>query len=209
MNKLKIILLPLTFFTVLIGVSAFAMNASKEKEKPGCSAPVQASNQTVNLFVTHGHCSTPFGGVIDQMQLEIPPREDLGNPLEYMKLSFEIDPNSFNACAGEEYTKNVQTPGLFMGDNNEKMIFTSKHVYTMGIDWYQINGTLSIKGVEKEMNLFVTGVRKPEDQMPSSLIIQGRLNLFDWGIDYDQLVHGGPSTVPTQWLFMNMKVEVC
>jgi len=166
-------------------------------------------NQTINMFVTHGHCSTPFAGIVDNLKVIVPPREDLGNPLEDMKISFEVDPNSFNVCAGDDLTARIKTPGLFIGENNEKIIFRFTDVYTMGIDWYQVNGKISIKGVEKEVKLFVTGIRDPKEAMASSLVLEGQLNLFDWGIDYDKIVNGKSDTVPTKWLHFNMKIKMC
>ena len=81
-----------------------------------------------------------------------------------MKISFEIDPNSFNVCSGDYLTSRIKTPGLFIGENEEKITFRSTEIYTMGIDWYQVKGKLSIKGVEKNVKLFATGIRDPKKQ---------------------------------------------
>ena len=61
------------------------------------------------------------------------------------------------------------------------------------------------------MKFFASGIRKPEDQVPSVLVLEGQLNLYDWGIDYDQIVNGEPGNSvenPTQWMHLNMKIEM-
>jgi polyisoprenoid-binding protein YceI len=186
-----------------------------EAKKP---VKIEAPKQQVNLVVSHGHCSTPFGGVIDSMNVVFNDRTDGGNPIEGMKLAFVIDPNSFNACAGEELTSRVKTPGLFISENNDKIIFKSSNVFTMGIDWYHVLGTLSIKGVEQEVDFFMTGVRNenfepglfhPTANKPSKLILEGKIDLLKWGIDYDKIVTGKSDEVPTKWLYLNMQFDNC
>ena len=170
--------------------------------------PEEESKQTINMFVTHGHCSTPFSGKVYDLKIAAPKRKDLGNPLESLAISFEIDPNSFRVCRGDELTERIQTPGLFIGVNNENMKFRSTNVYTMGLDWYQINGILSIKGVEQEVKLFATGIKQNSGAPTSELVIQGQMNLLDWGIDYDKIVTGRSDMIPTKWMYINMKVKM-
>ena len=78
----------------------------------------------------------------------------------------------------------------------------------MGVDWYQVNGKLSIKGVENDVKLFVTGIRDPKETMPSSLVLEGQLDLLDWDIDYDKIVNGKSDPHPTKWMYLNMKIEM-
>jgi hypothetical protein len=54
----------------------------------------------------------------------------------------------------------------------------------------------------------VTGIRDPKDAMPTSLVLEGQLDLFDWGIDYDKIVNGKSGSVPTKWMYINMKIEM-
>lgn len=208
MKKIKSILLSLVVLVIISITSAYTKGTPVSQKNEDLLKHEGKQNQTINLFVTHGHCSTPFGGIVDDLKVSVTKRVDLGNPLEDMKISFEIDPNSFNVCSGEDLTARIKTPGLFIGENNEKITFISTEIYTMGIDWYQINGKMSIKGVEKDVKLFATGIRDSKDSMTNLLVIQGRLNLFDWGIDYDKIVNGRSDTVPTKWMYINMKVTV-
>ena len=59
--------------------------------------------------------------------------------------------------------------------------------------------------IEKE---FVSGIRSTTEIYPSFLILEGRVNLFDWGIDYDKVVTGISSTTSTKWMHFNMKIRV-
>ena len=207
MKNMKIIGLSLVVLAALIMVSSFTTdipNCEKSEE----TTEKNEQKQMVNMFVTHGHCSTPFAGTVHNLKVVAQPREDGGNPLENMKISFEIDPNSFNVCRGEEFTARVKTPGLFISEDNEMITFRSTNVYTMGMDWYQVNGKMAIKGVERDVKFFVTGIRNPKDTMASSLVLEGQLDLLDWGIDYDKIVNGKSDPHPTKWMHLNMKIEM-
>lgn len=208
MKKIKTIALSVSVLAIIIVASGYTNSTSDFQKKETVHELENKQNQTINLFVTHGHCSTPFAGVVHNLKVNVPVREDLGNPLENMEISFEVDPTTFKVCKGDELTKKIKTLGLFIGEHNEKIIFKSTNVYTMGLDWYQVNGTLSIKGIEKEVKLFATGIRDPKEAMASSLVLEGQMNLLDWGIDYDKIVNGTSNALPTKWMHLNMKVEM-
>ncbi len=208
MKKIKNIFLSLVVLVTVIIVSGYAKNTSILPKNEAVPVLEKKQNQTVNLFVTHGHCSTPFSGVVNNLKVDIPVGENSKNSLKAMKISFEIDPNSFDVNFGNDLTKRVKTPGIFIGKKEEKIAFRSTNIYTMGIDWYQVNGIMSIKGVEKNVKLFVTGIKDSKDAMASSLVLAGQVNLFDWGIDYDKIVSGNSGLVPTKWLYINMKIEM-
>lgn len=213
MKKIKNIVLPLLILAVILVTSGYAKNESESKSNDvvhtneTVNVVKDKQHQTMNLFVTHGHCSTPFAGRVNNLKVTVPARDDLGNPLENMRISFEVDPNTFNVCKSEELTAKIKTPDLFIGVQNENIKFRSTNVYTMGLNWYQVNGMMSIKGIEKEVKFFVTGIRDPKETMASSLVLSGQVNLFDWGIDYDKLVNGKSSTVATKLLYLNMQIE--
>jgi polyisoprenoid-binding protein YceI len=207
MKNIKYIILSLTVLAIIIVASGFVKNSSDLNKSVVQSTINDITKQSINLFVTHGHCSTPFSGVVDDLKIEIPYRPDLGNPLENLKISFDIDPNSFIVCRGDDLTARIKTPGLFIGELNEKITFRSTSIYTMGLDWYQINGKMSIKGVESDVKLFATGIRNPNETNTTSLIIEGQMNLFDWGIDYDMIVNGKSENISTKWMHLNMKID--
>ena len=207
MKNIKKFILPLIVVAVVIVVSGYTKSESNTEQKEAVATVIEKHNQTINLFVTHGHCSTPFAGVVNDLKVDIPTRDDLGNPLEAMRISFEVDPNTFNVCRAEELTPKIRQQGLFVGEDNEKITFKSTNVYTMGLDWYQVNGKLSIKGIEKEVKFFVTGIRNPNEQIASSLVLSGQVNLFDWGIDYDKIMSGKSDNVPTKLLYLNMQID--
>lgn len=207
MKKIKLIGAIALVLTTVIVSCGFTDKTVSEKPNVISGAECQIDQQ-INMFISHGHCSTPFSGKIKSLKLTPSIREDQGNPLENMALEFEVDPNTFNACRGEDLTTRIKTRGVFIGDKNENITFRSTHVYTMGLDWYQINGIMSIKGVEKEVQLFASGIRDPKESNSTLLIVDGKMDLFDWGIDYDKLVNGKSDSIPTRLFYLNMKIEI-
>lgn len=204
MKKIKNGLAALSVLCLIIVATGYSSGPVKS-EKVGCS-PIKSQN--INLFVSHGHCSLPFSGRLENLIMDGINPQKPGNPLEDLSLSFEINPNTFKACSADEYTAHVKTPGLFINEENENMKFKSTSIYTMGIDWYQINGTLSIKGVERPVKLFASGIRNPSETMSSYLVIEGQLNLEDWGIDYEKIVHDRVEERATKWMHLNAKINL-
>ena len=207
MKNIKYIVLSLIVLAIIFVASGFVKNSEDLNKDVVPVSKNKISKQTINMFVTHGHCSTPFSGVVNDLKIAIPYRPDLGNPLENLQISFDIDPNTFIVCSGDDLTARIKTPGLFIGELNEKITFRSTDIYTMGIDWYQINGKISIKGVERDVKLFATGIRNPNETNTTSLVIEGQMNLFDWGIDYDKIVNGKSESISTKWMHLDMKIN--
>lgn len=206
MKKFAQIVLPLVVMVAIVVISGFGLKPTDVETPEVVRVAERTEQQTVNLVVSHGHCSTPFAGVVDDLKVETSLRVDGGNPLEGMAISFEINPYSFKVCRGDDLTARIQTPGLFIGAPDENITFRTTNVYTMGLDWYQVNGMLSIKGVEREVTLFATGIRAPKETWTTLLVLQGRMDLMDWGIDYDKIVTGTSNAVPTKWMYINMKI---
>ena len=82
MKKIKNIVLSLVVLVMMIVVSGYAKSTTVFQKNKAVLVLENKQNQTVNLFVTHGHCSTPFGGIVDDLIVSVPTRDDLGNPLE-------------------------------------------------------------------------------------------------------------------------------
>lgn len=208
MKTIKNFALIITALIMMVVISSYMKTNAADIVKTEPVDNYVPSQQMVNLFVTHGHCSTPFAGQVSNLNFIAAHKDNLSNPLENMKIDFEIDPNTFNVCKSEDLTNKIKTPGLFIGDNNEKIKFKSTQVYTMGLDWYQVNGKLSIKGVEKDVKIFATGIRKAHEIETTELVLQSQFNLLDWGIDYDKIVSGKSDQIPTKWMYLNMKIDV-
>lgn len=208
MKNLKYGIASLIGMLFILVVTGFTNCTTPSQNTDNSKEVDDKQTQNINMFVTHGHCSTPFMGRVENFKIDLAKRNDQGNPLEDMRISFEVNPNTFNVCSGEELTAKIKTPGLFIGSDNENITFRTTEVYTMGLDWYQVNGKMGIKGVEKNVKLFVTGIRVPNENITKSLVIQGKMDLSDWGIDYDKIVNGKSDSVPTKWMYLNMQVEL-
>lgn len=192
-------------FSILICMGVISSFTNCKSENTNLPAK-QIESQTMNMFVSHGHCTTLFTGKLNNFNLDLAERNDLGNPLENMRLSFEIDPQTFNVCAEDNLTKKLKTPGLFISERDEPITFTTTNTYTVGIDWYEINGILAIKGVEKPVKFYASGIRSSNATWPTHLVIEGQIDLFDWGIDYDKIVNGHSDPVPNKWMHFNTKI---
>lgn len=208
MKKINTIVLSLTTLAIVSVGCAFTESKAPSAESEVVSVQEAKEKQRAYLFMTDGHSSAPFAGSIDDLVVSAPKREDRGNPLENLEVSFQINPESFIVCSGEKLTAKIKTLGLFIGENDEKITFRSTEVSTIGVDWYQLNGIMSIMGVEKEMKFFVSGIRDPKESGSSLLILEGQVNLLDWGIDYDKIVDGESNENPTKWMHLNMKIKM-
>tara|TARA_R110002050_G_scaffold200492_1_gene335365 strand:+ start:25276 stop:25914 length:639 start_codon:yes stop_codon:yes gene_type:complete len=208
MKNLKYGFASLAGMLLIVMVTGFTNCTTPSQNTDNSKSVVDPQTQNINMFVTHGHCSTPFMGRVENFNIDLAKRTDQGNPLEEMRIAFEVNPNTFNVCTDEELTARIKTPGLFIGSGNQNITFRTTEVFTMGLDWYQVNGKMSIKGVEKNVKLFVTGIRVPNENRTKSIVIHGKMDLTDWGIDYDKMVGGEPDSVPTKWMYLNMQVDI-
>ncbi len=209
MKNLKLIFLAVTVTGAIIITSSFTGDEPTCQSSKTTIAADGLNQQMVNLFVSHGHCSLPFAGEVNRLELTTVSSETQKNPLEDMTLAFEIDPSTFYVCRGEDLTERVQTPGLFADADHDKIYFKSTSVYTMGLDWYQINGNLTIKGIDTEVKLFATGIRDIDALWPSVLVVEAQFNLFDWGIDYDKIVNGESNPLhASKWMHLNMTIPI-
>jgi len=200
MKNLKTIILAISILVVFIIVNAFTFNTKHKVDR-------YENNHMINMFVTHGHCNTPFTGQVSNLSLGLTSRTDLGNPLEDMKISFDIDPSTFITCTQINISQKIKDFGLFYNKKNEKILFKTTNTYTVGLNWYQINGIMTIKGIENKVIFFATGIREPNDTWPTSLVLEGQLNLFDWGIDFDKIVFGARK-VGSKQMHFNMTIPI-
>jgi len=206
MKKLTHLLIPLTALLTLSLVFGFTgLSTSCKPTKP--INKNKHHPQHINLAVSHGHCSSKFSGLVENLNLELIPRTDLDNPLEDLKISFDIIPNTLNASNDSSLSEKLKSPGLFLKEEGDRITFETTNTYTMGIDWYQINGVLTIKGIKHNVIWFATGIRGENEISPTELVLQGQLNLLDWGINFDKFLFGTIDS-PTNWLHLNMVIDL-
>jgi len=204
MKKLTRLFIPLTaLLTISIAFGLIGLSTTCKQFE----TVTERNSQHINLAVSHGYCSSKFSGQVKNLNLELYPRTDLGNPLEDMKLSFDIDLNTLNACNDSSLSEQLKSPGLFIKEEDDRITFKTTTTYTMGIDWYQINGVLTIKGIKHNMTWFATGIRNKNETSPTELVIQGKVNLLDWGINFDRFLFGTIDS-PTNWLHLNMVIDL-
>ena len=183
-------------------------------------AKVRPVNQVINFAISHGHCVLPFQGKMDQLEVKFPqkpleivngsifPQIMEADVMKNLALSFTVNANSLNAEVGVTYTERVQSEAIFNGVNNEKISFTSREVYYLGENWYTVHGLLSIKGVSKEVYLRATPVYLKGTNIINNIIIEGDINLFDFGIDYDNNP-GHASSKTNKTMYLNFNYQLC
>jgi len=206
MKKLIRLFIPLTALLSVCLVFGFT-GLSTSCENTETTTEHKHHPQHINLAVSHGHCSSKFSGQVENLNLELIPRTDLGNPLEEMKLSFDIDPKTLNACNDSSLSEKLKSPGLFLKEEGDRITFETTNTYTMGIDWYQINGVLTIKGIKHNVIWFATGIREKNETSPTELVLQGQVNLLDWEINFDKFLFGTIDS-PTNWLHLSMVIDL-
>lgn len=221
MKNIKIVFISVIALTGIVIASSFVKKNPCHETTSKCTPLKKALKKSVptknfgelemaNMMVTHGHCSTPFMGKLDHVRTLMDHQNyDGNNPMETLRLSFDIDPKTFKEFRTPVGASKLTTPGLFTNEADDKITFTSTKVFTMGLDWYQINGKLSIKGEEHDATFFATGIRAAHEKKPKYIILHGKLDLYDWGIDYDLMVNGKTNPVPTKWMYLNMKIVLC
>ncbi len=235
MKKRKIIVGAAVLLTAVLVTSSFRSGLSSNEDapcEPTTTAPAKENKryQTISLAVSHGHCTLPFEATLENFKVDIPSKQvDYGNitidpktgkvrtntenpsndPLKQMKVSFDIDPNSFNTFVGEEYTQRLRKDGLFKSEKDQKIKFTTTDVFALGKDWYQLRGKLSIKGVEQDVWFWATPIYQSGKDFITSMVIEGQVNLFDFGIDYDKITTGKSDNVPSKWMYINLNFDFC
>lgn len=178
MKKLKYISFLLIAISTLTVTTAIQTSSFVKSEKD--------DRQVINLLISNNEKHYPFSGKIESLSVDLgEKRKDGGNPMENFKMSFELDPNNFIACADDELTLKARKLGEIEGESNNTFKFTSTKISTIGIDWYQLEGLFSIQGVEKKVVFSITGLRNPSESESKKLVVEGKVNLSDWGVDFE------------------------
>lgn len=116
-----------------------------------------------------------------------------GNDIFNSSLTVNIDPSSI-------YTNNDQrdihlkSPDFFDADNHKQLTFTSTSFNKKDDEIYELNGKLTIKGIEKEVVLEVEygGINKdPWGNEKAGFSISGKINRKDWGLNWNAALETG------------------
>ncbi len=121
------------------------------------------------------------------------------------KLSFEADVNSVDT-KNEQRDGHLKSSDFFDAANYPKIAFTSTSVKKMSDHELQVSGDLTIRGVKKNVTLDVIyngTVAGFGGTQVAGFEITGRLNRFDFGLQWNALTESGGVVVSNE-----VKLEV-
>ena len=121
------------------------------------------------------------------------------------KIAFEADVNSINT-KNEQRDGHLKSPDFFDSATYPKMSFVSTSVKKTSDYELQVTGTLTLRGVEKEITLDViyngTVAGFGENQV-AGFEIRTKLNRFDFGLQWSALTETGGVVVSNE-----VKIEI-
>lgn len=121
------------------------------------------------------------------------------------KISFWADVNSINT-RNEQRDAHLKSADFFDALNYPELEFTSKSIFKKSESDYEITGDLTIRGTTKEIKLNVTyngTVKGFGGTEVAGFEISGKLNRFDFGLQWNALTEAGAIVVSDE-----VKIEI-
>ena len=162
---------------------------------------IDPTHSEVNFKVKHMVVSTVRGN-FDKFDATIRTNKDDFSDAE---IEFEADINSINT-KNEQRDAHLKSADFFDAENHSKISFRSTSVKVLSEHELQVKGDFTLRGVTKEITLdviyngIVTGFGGSEI---SSFEIHGKLNRFDYGLQWNALTEAGGVVVGNE-----VKIEV-
>lgn len=159
-----------------------ATSAAAPFLKNSAIAPLlPADDYIANFSISHGHCQLPLEARFTDVKINW--GESLSDGL---KIDFDISTHSIVAIGEEsgEWTQKMRSPASFDPGRHPTMSFVSKDSYHIGKDWYQVNGTLTIKGKSLPASFHARPVFDHAGcgRTVQKIVVNGDVNLKDYGV---------------------------
>jgi polyisoprenoid-binding protein YceI len=162
---------------------------------------IDPAHSEVNFKVKHMLVSTVRGN-FDKFDATIETsKEDFSDA----KIKFEADVNSIST-RNEQRDAHLKSADFFDAENNPKMIFESTAVKKISDFEMQVKGNLTLRGVTKEVTLDVVYngiVSGFGDTKVAGFEVSGKLNRFDYGLQWNALTEAGGVVVSNE-----VKIEI-
>ena len=162
---------------------------------------IDPAHSEVNFKVKHMLVSTVRGN-FDKFDATIETsKEDFSDA----KIKFEADVNSIST-RNEQRDAHLKSSDFFDADNNPKVIFESTAVKKISDFEMQVKGNLTLRGVTKEVTLDVVYngiVSGFGDTKVAGFEVNGKLNRFDYGLQWNALTEAGGVVVSNE-----VKIEI-
>lgn len=162
---------------------------------------IDPAHSEINFKVKHMLVSTVRGN-FDKFDATIETsKEDFSDA----KINFEAEVNSINTN-NEQRDTHLKSADFFDAENNPKMIFESTSVKKISDFEMQVAGNLTLRGVTKEitLNVIYNGVVSGfGDTKVAGFEVTGKLNRFDYGLQWNALTEAGGVVVSNE-----VKIEI-
>jgi polyisoprenoid-binding protein YceI len=109
------------------------------------------------------------------------------------KITFEADANSINT-KNEQRDGHLKSADFFDSANHPKLTFVSRSFEKTGNETYKLTGDMTMRGISKEITLDVTYNGMAKDLYgndTAAFEISGKLNRFDFGLQWNALTEAG------------------
>ena len=133
--------------------------------------------------------------------------------------SFETEFDSKSIWTGDENRDNhLKSPDFFDVENHPKITFKSKNIARIGGNQYKIEGTLTIKGISKEVELDSTYLGKwdtifwedDKDKGPIPRVgftAKTKINRHDFGVKWQGKMYDKGGVVVADNVYITIQVE--
>ena len=162
---------------------------------------IDPTHSEINFKVKHMLVSTVRGN-FDKFDATIQTsKEDFSDA----KIKFEADVNSISTN-NEQRDTHLKSADFFDAENNPKMTFESTSVKKISDFEMQVAGNLALRGVTREVTLDViyNGVVSGfGDTKVAGFEVTGKLNRFDYGLQWNALTEAGGVVVSNE-----VKIEI-
>lgn len=185
----------------MLGLEINTKLQAKRKDNKMTTWKIDPGHSEVNFRVKHLLVST-VRGHFDNFNASIETsKEDFSDA----KIKFEADVNSINT-KNEQRDTHLKSADFFDAENHPKMTFESSSVKVVSDHEMKVKGTLTLRGVTKEITLDVifNGIVSGfGDVKVAGFEVSAKLNRFDYGLKWNTLTEAGGVVVSNE-----VKIEI-
>jgi polyisoprenoid-binding protein YceI len=143
----------------------------------------------INFKVKH-LMITNITGTFREFEAEVATNED---DFSTAQINFSLNTASIDTEVADR-DGHLKSPDFFDVENFPKITFKSTGVKDLGDDTYDVEGLLTIKGIEKQVKLnaeFAGVVKDPWGNEKAGFTLSGKINRKDWGLVWNVALETG------------------
>ncbi len=115
------------------------------------------------------------------------------NDMEHSKVSVSIDPQSIDT-GEEKRDAHLRSPDFFSTDTDKNILFESSSMHKVSDEDYEIHGTLTIRGIKKEITLkgiFEGRIKDPYGFERFGATVTGEIVREEFGLKWNSVLETG------------------